>query len=122
MEGWQRRWAARAGLAGSLLLWAGSILALMAAVQANETAGLLGRGHGGGRDRIAHLHGVAVMWAVVMAGLQIGAMVVGTGILRVGYRLRTAVCFAISVGALVMLNAAWLLGLLVWLRMYGDTR
>ncbi len=124
MEGWRRRWAARAGLAGWLLLWIASIGALLAAIKANEAAGLLGRVHGSLRagGRIEHLHGVAVMWVMVLTVLQISSLLVGAGVLRGFYRLRVAVCFAVSVGTLVLGNGLWLFGLLVWMRVYGDTR
>lgn len=119
------RWAGRVGLLAALLLWVGSIAALLEGLRANEVAGLLAVQHGRAAVaavRVEHLHGVAVMWCVVLAGLQIGAGVVGAFVLRGFYGLRTAVCFALSTCSLVLLNGLWLAGLLVWLRAYGETR
>ncbi len=124
MNGRGGGWRRRVGLLLSVLLWAASIAALVGAVRANEAAGFLAREHGraGTGVRVEHLHGVAVMWAVLLTALQIAALLVGTGVLRVGYRLRSAVCFAVSGGMMALLNCLWLFGLLVFLRIHGDTR
>ena len=73
-------------------------------------------------ERAEHLRGVAVMWCLVLTALQLMAGLVSVGVLRGVYRLRTAVCFAVSGGSVIALNTMWLMGVLVWLRVYGDTR
>jgi len=112
------------GLLLPILLWVASIAALLAGIRANEAAGLLVRVHAARllEERVEHLHGLAVMWCFVLTGLQISALVMGAGVLRGFYRLRSAVCFAVSGGTVIVLNVMWLFGLLMWLRVYGDTR
>lgn len=124
MSGRGANWRGRLGLLVAFLLWVASVAALIAAVKANATAGLLARQHGKANVdvRVEHLRGLAVMWSLVLTGLQISSLLAGAGVLRVFYRLRSAVCFAVSGGAMILLNALWLFGLLVWLRVYGDTR
>lgn len=111
----------RFGVPAAFLLWVASIGALLALVRANGAADHLLRFGGGQRAQIAihHLHVLAVMWGVALTALQIASLLTGVGVLRVGYRLRAAVCFAASGVLLVFLNALWLFGLLVWMRMSG---
>ena len=126
MEVRRGRWVGGLALLLPVVLWAASIAALLQALKANEVAnGLLARAHGAGAVRVRgeHLQGLAVMWAFALAGLQIAAGAGGgRGVAGGVHRLRAAVCFAVSGGAVILLNAAWLLGLLVWLRVYGETR
>ena len=108
----------RAGLLVSLLVWSASVPALALAMQANETAFVLLHQHNvsleqDGSVRGFHTH--AVLWVLVFIALQLSAPLLLALTLRASYRLRTAVCFALSAGVAMMLDGLGLFGLLVWL-------
>ncbi len=63
-----------------------------------------------------HLHLIAVIWTLLFVVLQLVAPLLLAFTLRASYKWRSAVCFTIGVGCFLLLDAAGLFGVLVWLR------
>ena len=113
---WMRNVGGLLGLVGGAALWALSGWALTLAMRANLAASALGRARGDG-SVLDHLHGTAVLWSLGFTGLQLTSFLVFTFVLRACYRLRSAVCFAMGGGFVMLGDVAGLFALLVWLRM-----
>ncbi len=88
-------------------------------MRANLAASELGRVHdfGGVGVVIRHLHGAAVLWSVGFAALQLISFLISTFVLRACYGVRSAVCFSMGAGSVMLADGAGLFGLLVWLGM-----
>ena len=109
----------RLGLAISLLVWGASVPALAFSMQANEAAFLVLRQRSSSlkyESRAGELHGHALLWGMAFVALQLSAPLLLAFTLRAEYRLRSAVCFALSAGIAMALDGLGLLGLLAWLR------
>ncbi len=111
-------WGVSGLLAGGLL-WLLSAGSLALAMRANLAASA--RQHelafSGTEVLIRHLHGAAVFWTLGFTTLQILSFLLFAFVLRGGYRLRSAVCFAIGAGFVIFGDVLGLFGLLVWVGM-----
>lgn len=122
--GWLRNERGVAGLAGGGLVWVLSAVALGFAMRANLAADGQGRVHdfGGAGLLIRHLHGSAVLWGLGFAALQLLSFFMFAFVLRACFRLRTAVCFSVGAGFVMLGDALGLAALLVWVGMTVEVR
>ncbi len=122
--GWLRNERGVAGMAGGGMVWALSVVALSFAMRANLAADEQGRVHdfGGAGLLIRHLHGSAVLWGLGFAALQLLSFFTFAFVLRACYRLRSAVCFTVGAGFVMLGDALGLAALLVWVGMTAEVR
>ncbi len=116
LVGWLRNERGVAGLAGAGAIWALSATALGFAMRANLAAEERARLHsfGGAGLAIRHLHGAAVLWTLGFTVLQLLSFLTFAFVLRACFRLRTAICFSVGAGLVMVGDVLGLLGVLVW--------
>lgn len=116
LYGWLRNERGVAGLAGGGVVWVLSAAALGLAMRANLAADEQALLHdfGGAGVVIRHLHGSAVLWGLGFTMLQLLSFLLFAFVLRACYRLRSAVCFSVGAGLVMVGDLLGLLGLLVW--------
>ncbi len=114
---WLRNRDGIAGLLFGVALWVFSAVALALAMQANLRASGLVRtcGAGGAELLIRHLHVTATVWGIGFTALQLASLLALTFVLRSCYRLRTAICFVMGAGAVMLGDVLGLFTLLLWL-------
>ena len=105
------------GIVASLVVWGLSVPALGFAMRATQAGSYAGLYHAArSSDDVRTFHVLAVVWGTIFVVLQLAAPLLLTFTLRAFYRLRSAVCFTISVGCSLVLDALGMLSLLIWLR------
>ena len=65
-----------------------------------------------------HLHAIGTAAVLGFVGLQVASLLVTASVLRVRFGLRGPTSFAVSGVAMAMGDAAGIVGLLVWLRVF----
>ena len=110
--------AARLAPVLAAAIWVGSVGALWLAMWAWMGADRLARWHGMGRTgaQARHLEAIGLVAVLVFAGLQVVGLLVTAWALRTALRVQVSASFAGSGALMMVLDAAGLVGLLVWLR------
>ena len=118
LVGWLRNRYGGAGLLAAAMVWGLSAVALALAMQANLAAS--GQMHihrvDAAERLVRQLHLAAIVWSVGFTTLQLASFLTFTLVLRASYHLRTAVCFALGAGIVMLGDGLGLFVVLLWLR------
>lgn len=95
------RWLERGGVLASLALWGLSLPVLALLLRSID---------------VAPSQAGVVLWGLLFVGLQLAGPLLLAFTLRAARRWRTAVCFTCGAACGMLLDAAAMAGLLLWLR------
>ncbi len=104
------------GVLLACILWVASVLALAHAMNHLERASSLLRTYPGcGAPARDSSDLPAVLWCSAFSFLQLASFLLFTFVFRAFWRMRSAVCFSLAAGLVIVGDAAGLFALLVWL-------